>query len=352
MCCRHLAHPGVFHIFHRDGHPGVVFVLRIARIKRGFEPQIFHADAADATRPGVSFHPATAEFTFHRRCYRCVHRHEIAVNGFDDPIPKQIAAAGLPGQTPIAFSAAKLRHAQPVDPCLRAGTDDVDVIPGFQAAGVFEMKTGCADRNVIIGNLPGFIGVSCLVVFSNDANQCAAIRSRRDQHRSVPAHALAAQHDAGSIDQQTAGNFVPAFQQQHRTTNAVGIRWQTRHIINRLLNSRRVVAAQGCNHNPNWRVRDCPVSGRVTANGKIRNPIAVFVGVVNQAPVRAGGNDGRQFLGRGVERESEGERDGSSRREEAHSNCRWPTADSRFGQSFLPSPQSSDATSTSAATKY
>jgi hypothetical protein len=84
------------------------------------------------------------------------------------------------------------------------------------------------------------------------------------------------------------------------------------------------------------------VAAGVTAIGKIGDPVAVFIGVVNQATVLAARDNGGLVLWRGVEREREGERDCNSRREEAHFNCRWPVADSQFRQSLLPS----------AATKY
>ena len=141
---RHLTHPGIGGIFHRDGKPRMIFILRILRVEGGFEPQIFHADIFNPSRPRIRLNSSAAEIGFHRRRDRRVNRHKVAINFLDDTIPSQIAAAGLPDEPPIIQAAAEFRHAERVNPRLRAGTNYVNRIADLQTTGVLHMKTRCA----------------------------------------------------------------------------------------------------------------------------------------------------------------------------------------------------------------
>src|SRR5882757_9388796 len=97
-----LANPGILSIFDRDSEPGMVFVFRIGRIEGRFATQTFDADIVDTSKPGIQSDTATAQ-TFFDGCHdKRVHGDEITLNGFDDTIPNEIAAAGFPNETPIA----------------------------------------------------------------------------------------------------------------------------------------------------------------------------------------------------------------------------------------------------------
>src|SRR6266481_1704821 len=115
--------------------------------------QVFDADIFNAPGPGISFDAAAAQAFVNRGRDRRVHGDEIAFDGFDDSIPNEIAAAGFPNEAPVADAAAKVGHAQAIDPDLGAWADDVDSIAGFQSEWLFDVEGCRADGDVVVGDL-------------------------------------------------------------------------------------------------------------------------------------------------------------------------------------------------------
>ena len=220
----------------------MVFVLGITRIKNGFEAEIFHTDIADASRPVIFLHRSAAKILIDGRRYRRIHRNAVALNGPDDALPQDVAAAGFPTAT---FAATKVRCAKLINPGLGAGADDSDRVAHFQTTSVFEVKTRRANRNVIIRDRPGLFGAARKDVLSGNADERAAIQTGSDKNRSIFAHPLAAQNNAGVSDLQAAKNLMPALEQQHRTANAVRTSRPTGNVINRTLDARGFIALDG-----------------------------------------------------------------------------------------------------------
>src|SRR5688572_6241896 len=82
MFKRDLAHPRISYIFHRDGAPGMAFVLNITGVECGFEGEVFDTHLRDATWPIERRHYAPAEFPVQRCGERGVHCDAVAFDGF------------------------------------------------------------------------------------------------------------------------------------------------------------------------------------------------------------------------------------------------------------------------------
>src|SRR6478752_1274300 len=147
----HLANPGVLRVLHGDSHPRMIFISGIGCIERGLEPEVFDADMANASGPGISSQVAAGEVGVERSCDWIINADEIALDRRDGAVPCQIAAAGFPTAT---LAAAKVRGPQCCDPLLCARTRDEHSVTNFQATGVVKGDALRANGNVIVFNLP------------------------------------------------------------------------------------------------------------------------------------------------------------------------------------------------------
>ena len=153
MLERDLTHPDVGGVFHRDGKPGMVFVIGIGRVERGFEPEIFDADVRQTARPFKSLDCAGTEILFDGGGDRRVNGDEVAGHGLHDALPDKIAAAGLPA---TAHAAAELGCAQLLNPFLGAWAGDADGVAGFQVGRFQKMEAARAHGNIVIFDQPRF----------------------------------------------------------------------------------------------------------------------------------------------------------------------------------------------------
>ena len=289
------ADPRIPNAFERDGDPGVGFILGIIRVAGGFAGEILDADPGDSSRPGIFGDGAAAVGRVDRSGEADVNGDFVAADGGDGAVPDDVAGVGLPAQ---ADAAADVCHADGFDPRGGAGAANENRVAGLQTGGRGDVEFGRVDGNVVIGDGDGIIaGVRIVLPLYGD--QSSPILPGGEEERAAIVRPGTAKNDAGLADDQTPIDFESAGAEENRPAKPVIVGRERSDIIDRVLDSRRVVARNRRNEHANRDGWNRNSALHISGKGEIRNAVALGIGRIVQTA--AVGRDGQfRFWGRGA----------------------------------------------------